>query len=80
VQASTLPFWSNPLKGGKTTDPIDEAVYTNPATTGYTFRWDSAAQQYIYNWSTKGSSVGYYYRIAVLLDDGNMQYVYIGLR
>jgi hypothetical protein len=55
-------------------------VYSDPATSGGTYRWDSTAQQYIYNWSTKGSTIGYYYRIGVILDDGQTYTVDIGLR
>ncbi|MBX6341810.1 MAG: PxKF domain-containing protein [Thermomicrobiaceae bacterium] len=80
VQANTLPLWLTPAKGSPTTAPADESVYSDPATSGSTYRWDSAAQQYIYNWSTKGAASGYYYRIGVTLDDGQTYYVNIGLR
>jgi hypothetical protein len=78
VQASTAPIWVSSLRGGPTTATIDENVYTDQPTTGTTYRWDG--QQYIYNWSTKGLTAGYYYRIGVTLGDGNTYYVYIGLR
>jgi hypothetical protein len=45
-----------------------ETVITEAATTGAAFRWDATAQQYIYNWSTKGLKAGKY-RIAAVLDD-----------
>jgi hypothetical protein len=60
--------------------PIDESTYSLPATTGTEFKWDPASQQYIYNWSTKGLTTGYWYKIAVKLDDGNMYSVTIGLK
>lgn len=44
------------------------------------YRWDSTAQQWIYNWSTKGSSSGCYYRIGVQLDDGQTYYQNISLK
>lgn len=80
IQAGSLPQWLTPQRGRPTIDPIDEDVYSDPATSGATFRWDSTAQQYIYTWSTKGASSGYYYRISVLLDDGQTYSVDIGLR
>jgi hypothetical protein len=80
VQASSLPAWLTPAKGSVTTAPVDETTYSDPATNGTTYRWDATSQQYIYNWSTKGSTAGYYYRIGVTLDDGQTYYVFIGLR
>ena len=80
VQANALPLWPNPVKGSAMTAPVDETVYLDSATTGSTYRWDSTAQQYIYNWNTKGSTTGYYYRVGVTVDDGQMYYVNIGLR
>jgi N-acetylneuraminic acid mutarotase len=78
VQATSLPQWVAPVRGGPTTAPVDEAVYTAPATSGNTYNWGE--QQYSYNWSTKGLDAGYYYRIGVRLDDGQSYYVNIGLR
>jgi hypothetical protein len=80
VQANTLPQWTTPVQGGATTATIDESVYSDPPTSGTTYRWDSSAQQYIYNWSTKGNANGNYYRVGVSLDDGQTYYVSIGLR
>lgn len=80
VQAVGTPQWVTPQRGGPTNAPIDESVYSHPATSGTAYRWDSQAQQYIFNWATKGYAVGYYWRIGVLLDDGQTYYVYIGLR
>jgi hypothetical protein len=45
------------------------AVSTDPGKTGNTFRYDPAAQQYIYNWSTKGLTAGTY-QLRISLDDG----------
>ena len=80
VQANSLPQWLTPAKGSATSAPVDESVYSDPATSGTAYRWDATSQQYIYNWSTKGSSAGFYYRIGVTLDDGQTYYVNIGLR
>ena len=79
-QSVTAPIWLTPAKGSPTTAAIDEIAYSLAANAGSQYRWDAAAQQYIYNWSTKGLSSGYYYRIGVTLDDGQTYYVNIGLR
>lgn len=78
VQSATLPIWATPVQGGATTAPIDESVYSGPATSGNAFRWDGT--QYVYNWSTKGLAPGFYYRITAILDDRTRKSVYIGLR
>jgi hypothetical protein len=80
MQAGALPTWLTPVKGSATTAPPDEAVYSDPPTSGGTYRFDASAQQYIYNWGTPKNSVGYYWRIGVTLDDGQTYYVNIGLR
>jgi hypothetical protein len=80
VQSNSLPAWLTPVKGSPTTAAVDESLYSDSATSGNTYRYDSTAQQYIYNWSTRGSSIGFYYRIGVTLDDGQTYYVNIGLR
>jgi hypothetical protein len=72
--------WLTPTKGSATTAAVDESVYSDSATSGTAYKWDATDQQYIYNWSTKGSSSGFYYRIGVKLDDGQVYYVNIGLR
>lgn len=80
VQATVLPQWLTPTKGAALTGTIDEPVYSDPATTGSTYRWDSTSQQYIYNWSTKGFTPGYWYKIYAKLDDGTIKSVTVGLR
>jgi hypothetical protein len=80
VQAGSLPQWLTPVKGSATSATVDESNYSDPATSGSTFRWDSTSQLYIYNWSTKGFTTGYYWRIGVTLDDGQTYYVNVGLR
>jgi hypothetical protein len=59
---------------------VDENVYSEPGTSGSTYRWDSTAQQYIYNWGTTKAQTGNYWRIGVKFDDGQTYYVNIGLR
>jgi hypothetical protein len=78
VQSASLPVWFAPQKGSATTAAIDESLYTAPATSGTSYRWST--DQYIYNWGTKGSAAGYYWRIGVQLDDGQTYYVTIGLK
>lgn len=80
VAADTAPQWLTPAKGSATTATVDESVYSDPATSGGTYRWDSTARQYIYNWSTKGFASGFFYRVGVTLDDGQTYFVSIGLR
>ncbi|MFN2489221.1 MAG: OmpL47-type beta-barrel domain-containing protein [Actinomycetota bacterium] len=80
VQANSAPAWLTPAKGSATTAAVDESVYSAATTSGDTYRWDATAQQYIYNWSTKGFTAGYYYRVGVKLDDGQTYYVNIGVR
>jgi hypothetical protein len=63
-----------------TTQAVDESVYTDPATTSTTYKWDDTAKQYIYNWGTKGVTASFYYKIGVKLDEGTIHYVNISLR
>ena len=78
VQATTAPVWLTPVKGGAMSMPVDETVQTVSADSGSTYRYDSTAQQYIYNWKT--STGGNYWQIGVRLDDGQTYFVNIGLR
>ena len=79
VQAGSAQ-WLPPQKLISTTQAVDESVYSDPATAGNLYKWDPTAQQSIYNWSTKGMSSGYYYKIGVKVDDGQTYYTYISLR
>jgi hypothetical protein len=80
VQAPTLPIWLSPTKGNPTTAPVDESAFTDLPTSGGAYRWDSTAQQYIYNYGTGKNQAGNYWRIYAQLDDGTTQWVDIGLR
>jgi PKD repeat protein len=56
-----------------------EAVSTAAATTGNLFRYDSASDQYIFNWSTKGLTPGAY-QLSANLGDGVSRTVIISLK
>ena len=79
VQAGSAQ-WLPHQKLTSTSQAVDEATYSDPATAGTLYKWDPTAQQYVYNWSTKGMSSGFYYKIGVKLDDGQTYYTYISLR
>ena len=78
VEANTQPGWLTPARGASMSVPVDESVYGDPTDSASSYRWDSASQQYVYNW--KAGAAGYYWRIGVLLDDGQTYYATIGLR
>jgi hypothetical protein len=80
LQATSAPVWLAPAKGGLTTAPIDESVYTDPTDSASTFRWSATDQLYMYNWGTPSIGKGNYWRIGVRLDDGQTYTVDIGLR
>lgn len=80
VTSRTAPQWLVPVRGGLLTSSVNETVSSDAATTDGAFRWDATAQQYIYNWQTKGLAAGYAYRIGVKLDDGQIHHVTVGLR
>lgn len=80
VQAGSAPQWLTPVKGGATTAPVDEALYGEQATSGNSYRWDGTGQQHLYKWGTTKSQAGSYWRIGVLLEDGQRYTVNIGLR
>jgi pimeloyl-ACP methyl ester carboxylesterase len=80
VKSVISPIWLSPQKGSAMNLPVDESVYSDTATVGTEFKWDATNKQYIYNWSTKGLATGYWYKISVKLDDGNIYSVTIGLK
>lgn len=80
VQAGAAPVWLAPQKGSGMSSPVDENVYPDAGTTGTIFKWDATSQQYIYNWNTKGFVSGYWYKIAVQIDEGSIFTVVIGLK
>ncbi len=80
VQASSSPVWLAPRRLSSMLAVVDEPVYSDFATSGNVFKWDPTSNQYIYNWSTKGLATGYWYKLFVKLDDGNVNSVVVGLR
>ena len=80
LQSATTPQWLTPVRTGLTTAAIDESTYSDPTTSGQTFKWDPTGQQYIYTWGTSKSGANYVWRIGVKLDDGQTYTVDIGLR
>ena len=54
--------------------------YADSVASSAPYKWDSTAQQYVYNWSTKGLKTGYWYKISAQLDDGNIYYATVGLK
>jgi hypothetical protein len=79
VQATGTPTFSSSTNLGTCgTQVQSESIITDLATSGSTFRWDATAEQYIYNWSTKGLKAGKY-RIYANLDDGNAKAYYVDI-
>lgn len=76
VLSSSAPKWLTPDQGSAMSLPVDESLHTAAADSGSSYRGDGG--QYIYNWKT--GTGGHYYRIGVLLDDGQAHFVNIGLR
>ncbi len=78
LAAVGAPAWLTPAKGSSMSAPVDESVYSAAADSGSTFKYDSAAQQYLYNY--KSGTGGNYWRIGVSLEDGQTYSANIGLR
>jgi hypothetical protein len=78
IQPLTAPVWLSPAQGAVTTQPVDENVYTDPADSGSAYK--QAGTKWKYNWKTASSQAGFYWRIGVLLDDGETHFVNIALR
>ena len=80
VQANSVPLWQTPAQGNLTSSSVNESSFGTTGDSGSGFRWDSSAQQYIYNWNTAATQGGSYWKIGVKLDDGQTYYTDIGLR
>lgn len=78
MQSVALPIWVTPAQGGSVTAAVDESIYSEPASAGTTYGWTDT--QYQYNWSTKSTAAGSFWRIGVTLNDGQTYFVYIGLK
>jgi hypothetical protein len=76
VAANTAPVWLSPVKGSALNVPVDEAAYTASADSGSTYRYDAVHLQ-LEDAEHRRQN---YYRIGVILDDGQSYYVNIGLR
>ena len=73
-------MWITPQKGAATTQPVDETVYDNPATSGASYLWNATDRFHQYNWGSPKNGAGFYWLIGVKLDDGQVYKVYISLR
>ena len=71
-------FYCAKVSSGVAGDEV-EAVSTSAASTGNLFRYDPLSGQYIFNWGTKGLTVGTY-RIRVDLGDGVAHTVLVSLK
>jgi len=80
IQAPVAPVWLAPQKGSAMSASVDESVYSVSGTSGTVYKWDSVAQQYVYNWSTKGLATGFWYKVYAKLDDGKTYSVTVGLK
>lgn len=78
VTPAAKPVWVSPVRGARTTAPVNEMVDSRRGSSGNTFTFSNGAWRY--NWSTKGFSAGYLYRIGVRLDDGTTHYLTVGVR
>jgi hypothetical protein len=80
VQAGSLPTFSVSAPQACAAGTVDESVSTATGDTSPTYRWDSAAQQYIYNYKTASSLAGMCQSIKATLDDGTTQSVLVGYK
>lgn len=78
IDPAAAPEWLTPEKGTATGASVNEAVWSEPATSGTQF--EKTGDQWHYNWKTKGVAAGYTYRIGVRLDDGTKHYVVVGAK
>ena len=72
------PTWIAPVRGTRTSAPVNEPVSNVKGTSGSRFVLKHG--KWTFDWSTKGLSAGYVYRIGVRLDDGTTHYLNIGVR
>ena len=78
INPVSRPVWVTPVRGARTSAPVNEAVSRATGSTGTAFTWKNNRWQY--DWSTNGVAPGYVYRIGVRLDDGITHYVNVGVR
>jgi MBG domain-containing protein len=80
VQAGSAPTFSVTAPQPCSDGAVDETASTVTADTGTSYRWDSTAQQYIYNDKTTSALSGMCQYIQATLDDGTTQSVYVGYK
>jgi len=80
VQGTLAALWMPPQQLGPMSASIGESMYSDAASTGDSYKWDGTSEQYVYNWSTKGLTAGYWYRIFAQLDDGTIKSIVVGLK
>ncbi len=78
VRPTTAPIWIEPVQGTPTTLPF-EADYTAGGGTSRD-KFSPVGKSWRYAWKTKRNQSGYYWRIGVILDDGETHYAWIVLR
>jgi hypothetical protein len=80
MQAGRLPTFSVSAPQACSAGAVDESVSTATGDTGTTYRWDSTAQQYTYNYKPASTLAGQCQSVKATLDDGTTQGVLIGYK
>ncbi len=78
IQPLIAPLWSTPSRGGSTSLPVSESVYSLPGDSGIAFV--PAGAGWRYNWKTDAARAGFYWRITVTADDGEERTIVVALR
>jgi PKD repeat protein len=78
VQPGSAPQWLTPQRGPKIGKSLTAGVMGEPQPSGTTFT--RSDQYWQYNWKTKKSDRGYYWRIGARLDDGEVYQVWIAVK
>ncbi len=77
VRLASPPVWLVPQRGNSITSNTP-GTFPPAVSSGIPLREDG--QHYSYNWDTKDLATGYYWRIGVMLDDGQTYFLIIILR
>ena len=78
VQPGSAPQWLTPQRGPKIGKPLTTVVLGEPQPSGKTFT--RSDQSWQYNWKTTKADRGYYWRIGVRLDNGEVYQVWIAVK
>jgi hypothetical protein len=78
VLPTAVPRWVTPERGASTRAKVNESASAKPGTKGTAFTLKNG--RWHFDWSTKGITAGYEYRIGVALDDGTTHYVTVAVR